>query len=116
MNNKKPLPPVVIFAILTTVTTFIWIGFEVYREYTKEPEPEVPAAVIAPLNPTLDEEVLNKVTQSVYLQEEEIGVTVLLENEPSATPTAAPEAVEDELAVPGFETIIPTPTGAGTEN
>lgn len=108
MNNKKSLPPIVTFAILTTITTFVWIGFEIYRAFTKEPAPAVPPEIIAELDPSLDTEALNDLTQRIHIEEAEIGETQILDlttlepletpgpsPEPSPIPTEEPEEAEE---------------------
>lgn len=107
MNNKKGLPAIVIFAILTTITTFVWIGFEVYRVYTSDPIPPVSEGVLRALDPSLDLDTLLSVTQRVYLEDEEIGSTELINLTVEATPT--PDTVEGPTELPE-EKSVPTST------
>jgi len=44
----------------TLITVLSWVGFEVYRAYTKPHIPEVIQKLLAPLDPTLDTQVLDK--------------------------------------------------------
>ena len=97
MNNKKPLPAIVNFAVLTTITTFVWIGFEIYRAVTKEPSPPVPPEILLELDPNLDTAKLNELNERVHLQESELGETLItnLDNQPpEPTPTATPLPTE----------------------
>ncbi|OGM31105.1 hypothetical protein A2803_05380 [Candidatus Woesebacteria bacterium RIFCSPHIGHO2_01_FULL_44_21] len=110
MNNKKPLPKIVVFAILTTITTFVWIGFEIVRAITKEPSPTVSAEIMAELDSNLDTATLTELTQRIHIEESEIGETQILDlttlelvepEEPEDPVTAEPapeeEVVEDEV-------------------
>lgn len=108
MNNKRGLPTIVIFAILTTITTFVWIGFEAYRAYTKEPALPVPEAVLNPLDPNLDINTLSSVANRVYLKEEEIGTTEL-ESLATQTPAETVDVPTDAIQE------IPEATSAPTE-
>lgn len=87
MSRQEKTPPLVTFAILSVITVFVWVGFETYRTFTKEPSPTVPLEVTKALDPSLNEEVLGKVVDRIELEESEIGDTDLT---PIATPQ--PEA------------------------
>ncbi len=78
--NKKDKPFLVQVAVLTTITTLVWIGFSVYKAFTDEPEPTVSKEVLANINPTLDSAILENLETRLYLNDEEIGDTVLFNN------------------------------------
>lgn len=97
MPNKKPLPAIVVFAIFTTITTFVWIAFDVYRAFTKDPSPTVPEEVIRALDPTIDPDVLSEASGRVHLDDAEIGQTEI-SIPPEPEPTEAPvETIEETL-------------------
>jgi len=73
MNSKKKLPPIVAFAVITTITSFVWISFEIIRSYTKNPEPSVSAETIEQLDPALDIKTLEILIQRIHLEDSEIG-------------------------------------------
>ena len=50
---------VVVLLISTLITIAAWVGFEVYRAYTRVQLPEGIEKYLAPLMPTLDSEVLD---------------------------------------------------------
>jgi hypothetical protein len=103
MNNKKPLPAIVIFAIITTVTAFVWVGFEAIRTFTKKPSPSVPTEVSAQLDPTLDPDALSKLVQRLYLEESEIGQTQIID-----LSTLQPEGeTEESQPLPEAEEEVP---------
>jgi len=108
MNRKKPLPTIVILAILTAITTLLWVGFEVYRSLTKEPADSVPPEITAELSPSLDLDTLSKVTQRIYLEDNEIGEIEIINSD---TLTQAPEEVVEEAINEG----VPEATPSGEE-
>lgn len=67
--KKKQTPFLVKFAILTLITSTVWIGFDVYRAFTQRPAPSVSAEVLAPIDPHLDADLLEKLTNRVYFEE-----------------------------------------------
>ena len=103
MNDKKPLPKIVVFAVLTVITTFVWIGFEVYRTLTKDPSPSVPPEIIAELDPNLDTETLARLTQGVHLEESQIQDTEIT-NIDSAEPDV--ENLEEDIPPVEQEEVV----------
>jgi hypothetical protein len=73
--KKKKLPTIVQIAILTTITTIIWIAFDVYRALTFKPAPPLSVEIINSLDPNLDQSSLDKLQESIYLNEDEIANT-----------------------------------------
>lgn len=104
MNKKKKLPPVVQLAILTMVTTIIWVGFEVYRAFTNEPTPTLASGALNPLDPTLDASSLNALQQRLYLSDTQLTVVT-----PAPTPSVAPVPTATASATP---TLSPEPTAS----
>lgn len=49
---------IVMLLVFTLITLVSWVGFEVYRAFTKVQIPEVSAKYLVPLNPTLNTQVL----------------------------------------------------------
>jgi hypothetical protein len=91
--KKKKLPSLVSILILTLITVFFWVAFDVYRLFTKPQDPVVPESVSLPLNPTLDQEVLNQLKQTVFLEDSEIGDLVTSpSNTNNSTETPVPES------------------------
>lgn len=98
MNNKKSLPTSVTFAILTVITAFVWIGFEIYRALTTDAPPSVPPEVTASLDPTLNTSALADITERIHLEEDKIGETLLpaLIHEESLVPNESPAEEPDQ--------------------
>jgi len=68
MKSKKQAPFLVKFAVLTLITSFVWISFDVYRAFTEKPNPSVSAEILAPVDPQLDAALLDKLTNRVYFE------------------------------------------------
>lgn len=109
--KKTKLPGVITLLILTLITTVMWVGLNIYRAFSKLPEPEVPKEIIATMNPTLDTDTINRIESSLFFDENQ--VPPLTGGAPAATkapttlplaPTASPTAVESPLP-----TASPTP-------
>jgi predicted negative regulator of RcsB-dependent stress response len=49
---------IVMLLVFTLITLVSWVGFEVYRAFTKVQIPEVSAKYLVPLNPNLNTSVL----------------------------------------------------------
>lgn len=69
MKQKGGTPFLVKFMMLTLVTTLLWVGFDIYRAFTQKPPPSVSEEILAPVNPTLDATLLDKLTNRVYFEE-----------------------------------------------
>lgn len=107
MNQKKDLPGLVIFAILTLVTTFSWVGFEIYRALTVQPKPDVPPQILQELSPTLDQQTLESLVNKVYLDDETIGDTVLS----GTSEQTVSQSIEEVITEPAPEEEIATTSG-----
>ncbi len=93
--KKIKTPTAVTSAGLTLITIFFWAAFEVYRALTIKIPPPVPKEIVNPLDPTLDTQVLNNLSQRLFFQEGDIGnleVSSLVTATPIATPTATASA------------------------
>lgn len=103
---KPPKPPkAVTLAIFTTMTIILWVFFSVYRQLTSPPEAPVPLEILAPLNPELNTQTLEKLPSRLYFSEQErveFRDSDFLNN----------EETEDES---DEETILPTPTPIADE-
>lgn len=108
MKNLK-VPTFVAVAILTTITLVFWVFFSVYRVFTKQTTPNIPASVLEPLNPNLDKGVLDQLQGRTYFEEGQVpSIPILTPTpeeliSPQVTPTITPEA-----------SASPTPTATGS--
>lgn len=114
--NQQKLPNLVNIAIFTLITILAWIGFSVFRQVTKEPEPEVNPEILETLDPTLDTSTLNQLESRVYLSDPEVealvGQTIIVEEEEevpllSPTPISTTEDEEGLTEEPATEEAGP---------
>lgn len=63
MRKKGIDRDLIIVLTSTLITLATWVGFEVYRAYTKVTVPEVLQKHLLPLNPTLNTQVLDQLEQ-----------------------------------------------------
>lgn len=63
MRRKKSGKNVIILLVMTAVTVAVWVGFEVYRAYTKVTPPTGLEKYLKPLDPTLNTVVFDKLKQ-----------------------------------------------------
>jgi hypothetical protein len=89
-ESKTPLP--VTIAIVTIITIICWIVFGVVRVVTKHEGPNIPQEITEPINPTLDTDVLSAVSQSVYLNDDQIGQLKPVASSPTSRAVASPSA------------------------
>lgn len=112
--KKNKAPSIVAIAVLTLITVVFWIFFSVLRLLSTKPAVSVPDEILAPINPTLDTNVLNSLQQRYYLEAgqipefqyslttvseietpEEIQFT---ETETIATPSASPPSEPGDIS------------------
>lgn len=108
MRRGIKTPTAVTTAILTVITIFFWIAFEIYRSLTTKPAPPVPPEIVVPLNPTLDVATLNKLQQRMHLSDDQIG------NFTVSSPNLAPPVVSSPSATIPPATESATPTGTSS--
>ncbi|MEK7521488.1 MAG: hypothetical protein AAB599_01660 [Patescibacteria group bacterium] len=86
MQNQKG-PNVMLFAVLTTITIFVWIGFEVYSILNQKTLEAIPDSVLLPIDPNLDLETLKKLESRRNFSDAEITTVTEID----ATSGAQPE-------------------------
>lgn len=60
MRKNKTDSNVVVLLVITLITLVVWVGFDVYRAYTREDISPVEDKLLLELIPTLDIPVLEK--------------------------------------------------------
>lgn len=65
MRKNKIDRDIVVVLIMTLVTISAWIGFEVWRAYTRKDIPPVLAKQLMELSPTLDMNTLGKLESRI---------------------------------------------------
>lgn len=66
MEQSKTLgsKDILVLAVVTVITVFVWIGFGIYREITNKPVASKAQSLVSPLNPTVREDVITKIEAS----------------------------------------------------
>lgn len=119
--KKPPAPRLVTVAIFTTITVIFWIFFSVYTVLTQTPDINVPPELLEPIDPTLDMESLQDISERVHFEESDVvsPIIVVLTPTPEAesspipeeslevTPTATPEAT---ISPEESQEVTPTST------
>lgn len=61
MHKNKIDHDIVVMLVMTLITLVSWVGFEVYRAYTKTVIPPILAKQLREVNPGLDLKVLDEI-------------------------------------------------------
>ena len=96
MKGKIKAPPIITIFALTVITLVFWIGFEVYRAFTKTTPPEIKPQILIPLSPALDLETLNRLQNRVLVSDSEISDEIVVIPVQTASPSGIVE--EQEIA------------------
>lgn len=88
--KKTKIPSLVTVAVFTTITVVCWIIFGTVRIFSHKPTlVNIPPELLAPVNPTLDKNAVDKIQKTFYFdKEQEFEVLPA----PTASPTASPSA------------------------
>lgn len=65
MRKKRIDKDIILLLTTTLITVTVWVGFEVYRAYTKVALPEGLEQYLTPLDPQLSTEVLDKLQERI---------------------------------------------------
>jgi hypothetical protein len=104
--KKNKLPNPITILVLTLITALIWISFNIYRALTATPPPAVPQNISQTLTPTLNQDAINKIESSTFLNDSQIPPAVTGQAAPS---TSAPTTLPVPTATP-IETPIASPS------
>ena len=108
---KRPKPPsLVTIVVLTTITVIFWVFFSVYRAFTQQPTPTVPAEILEPFSPDLDEEALSKIQGRTFFAEGTLPTINILTTTPSALPSVELETATPSPTASPTATLSPTPS------
>lgn len=106
MNKRKSLSKnTLLLSILTTITIFTWIGFDIYYHFKKDVELQIPKEYLEPINPNLDKEILEKLKTRKTISKEELDSVPeltdfelkVVEASPSGEKAASPSGEEKDL-------------------
>lgn len=93
MNQFKLGKNILILSILTLLTVFSWIGFEIYRAYTKTTVPKIIQELIKPLNPAINRTAIEEIEKQFQPSEEELNIL--------PTPISSPTPETEEQTTTG---------------
>jgi hypothetical protein len=102
MKKKYVSRDVLIVSVCTLITILVWIGFDVYRIFTQEEQPYVPADQLVPLNPKIDQEIIDQVAQGAFWEKGEYTLPVPIPPREEA-PSETEEVEEVEESEEGEE-------------
>lgn len=114
---KRPKPPkIVVVLIFTTITIIFWVFLSVYEVLRKNPNLNIPDAVLKPLTPTLNAQVLNKLSNRTYYSEDDLN-NIAPQVQP--TPTVVPDLTGIQQQSSSSATLVtptlsPTPTSSAS--
>lgn len=111
MKNVRAPKPVVV-AALTLLTVVAWIIFGVIRIIVKPEDVNVPNEILAPLDPSLNTQILTNLENRIFLSDEEIGEIIITpQPESTQTQTPVPESTESgELSPSPTQSPSSSPT------
>lgn len=88
MRKKYVSRDVLVISVCTLITILAWISFDVYHILAREEQPYVPANQLVPLNPKIDQEIIDQVAQGAFWEKGEYALPVPIppkEEAPSET-------------------------------
>ncbi len=99
MKKRKIQKDVLVLSILTFLAIISWIAFDVYRALTKTEIPKVLKQQIAPLDPSIDSDLLIKLKSRETITSDELGILRQKKEEteiPSTSSADLEEPLEEE--------------------
>ncbi len=102
-KGTKSRQRVIWLAGITLFTVFIWVALDSYHELVRRDRLEDVSQLLTPLNPELDEEIIEKIEQRREYELEEVDQ--YLKAEPTPEPTADEEEGEEE-ETPDDEVVL----------
>jgi len=99
MKQKKQLPISLQVLIMTMITSFIWIFYEIYIAFTNAPKPVLDEKLLMPLGGQIDKSLIQSIKSKKYIYNPEEIEIILPTDEPIATiepePTEIPITEEN---------------------
>ena len=98
--KKEKTPNIVSLAILTLITSILWIFFSLYRVFIEKSDTNVSQEILEPLSPTLDETVISEIEKKVFIEQNQIPDTIvtkeIIDETTEQSPSPEPEEKETE--------------------
>jgi|GEM_PF-1974998 len=95
--KKSPLPNTVTLLVLTLILTVFWVALSIYRAFKKVPDVNIPAAILTPLDVSLNMDTLNGIEGRFYLEDSlipksQVQINAPIEEEVTPTPVSSVSA------------------------
>jgi|EPASupsiteSAE347_1022098.scaffolds.fasta_scaffold00079_25 hypothetical protein len=98
--KKEKTPNIVSLAILTLITSILWIFFSLYRVFIEKSDTNVPQEILEPLSPILDETIISEIEKKVFIEQNQIPDTIvtkeIIDETTEQSPSPEPEEKETE--------------------
>jgi hypothetical protein len=79
--KKEKTPAIVSLAILTLITSIVWIFFSLYRVFSKKTDVKVPENIVEPFSPELNEKIISEIENKVFIDQNQLpDIKVVIEN------------------------------------
>lgn len=107
MKQKKQLPVSLQVLIMTMITSFVWIIYEIYIAFTNAPKPVLDEKLLSPLGGQIDVNLIQSIKSKNYIENPNEIEVILPTIEPTTEPTLEPtiEPIPESTPVSEEETI-----------
>lgn len=94
-KNSKYYPPSVVIIVFSAFASVIWVLYSVYQSFYSPVPPVIDETLLTPVDPVLNTQQFDQIKQSIFLNDEEIGDTLVLTPlEPLEKPIESSESSE----------------------
>jgi hypothetical protein len=99
--NKPKAPRLVTVAVFTTITIIFWVFMGLYNLITSKPPANVDPELLKPINPTLEQEALNRLENRVFFEPGQTSSPFIIREIPESTSESeeVPATEEKETSV-----------------
>lgn len=111
--KKEKTPNIVSLAILTLITSIIWIFFSLYRVFTDKSDIKVSQEILEPLSPSLNEEIISEIENRVFIEQNQIPDNIVAKETAVSKIESPSPSPEPEQVIEQINTGTPIPTGTG---
>jgi hypothetical protein len=111
--KKEKTPNIVSLAILTLITSILWIFFSLYRVFTEKSDIKVPEEILEPLTPSLNETIISEIENKVFIEQNQIPDNIVAKETTVSKIESPSPSPEPEQATEQVNTGTPVPNGTG---
>lgn len=111
--KKEKTPNIVSLAILTLITSILWIFFSLYRVFTEKSDIKVSQEILKPLSPNLNEKIISEIENRVFIEQNQLPESFIKKETTVSdieVPSPSPEP-EQLIEQTNTETPVATDTG-----